>query len=147
MVECVQGFRNGPLDRTSNDGSAAIQGELEGCVPAMDQAFPAANRLGIPDLDVTMGATSVPLPVWCWGQTGRRRPNLGTWHHYTDDYRFSSVEKRPCNLIDTGCAAAVEVNYSVFDDTPLAVAFWTIYKKRYIARLWQRLCTPTARCT
>jgi hypothetical protein len=103
-----------------------------------DQAFPAANRLGIPDLDPAMGPTSVPLPVWCWGQTSRKRPNPGTWHHFTADYRFAAVERNPLALLSTGCAAAVELNYSVFDDTPLALAFATLYRKRYIARLWQQ---------
>lgn len=102
-----------------------------------DNAFPAMNRLGIPDLVPAMDQHSVPLPVWCWGQTSRKKVNPGTWHHYTADYRFMAVEKNPGALLETGCAAAVEVNYSVYDDTPLAIAFWTIYKKRYISRIWQ----------
>lgn len=73
----------------------------------------------------------------CWGQTSRAKRNSGTWHHFTADYRFSALEKRPQQLIETGCVASVEINYSVFDDTPLAVAFHTIYKKRWIARTWQ----------
>lgn len=104
----------------------------------MDLALPATNRLGIPDLDPALAPQGVPLPVWCWGQTGRGRPNPGTWHHYTADYRFRAVEKDPGRIVTTGCEAAVELNYSVYDDTPLAVAFWTLYKKRYIARLWQQ---------
>lgn len=104
----------------------------------MDLAFPSANRLGIPDLLPARLTAGVVLPVQCWGQTSRTKHNAGTWHHYTDDYRFSALEKRPSQLIETGCAAAVEINYSVYDDTPLAVAFWTIYKKRWIARLWQQ---------
>lgn len=103
----------------------------------IDLALPATNPLGIPDLDAGLAPTAVPLPVWCWGQTGRRRPNPGTWHHFTADYRFSAVEKDPLALLATGCMAAVEVNYSVFDDTPLALVWATVYKKRYIARLWQ----------
>ena len=105
----------------------------------IDIAFPSSNRLGIPDLDTTMAPKGVPLPVRQWGSTSRATMNPGTWHAYTDDYRFSRLERHPCNLKATGCLAAVEINYSVFDDTPLAVAFWTIYKKRYIARLWQQV--------
>ena len=103
----------------------------------MDLAFPASNRLGIPDLSPFLVPSGVPLPVQCWGQTSRAKRNPGTWHHFTADYRFSALEKRPQQLIETGCVASVEINYSVFDDTPLAVAFWTIYKKRWIARTWQ----------
>lgn len=105
----------------------------------MDIAFPAMNRLGIPDLDPQLVPASVALPVWCWGQTSRKRINPGTWHHYTADYRFRAIEKNPHAILETGCTSAVEVNYSVFDDTPLAVAFWTIYKKRYLARMWQQI--------
>jgi hypothetical protein len=104
----------------------------------MDLLLPAANRLGIPDLDPDLAPDGVPLPVWTWGQTSRKRANRGTWHHYTADYRFRAVEKNPLGLLATGCTAAVELNYSVYDDTPLAAALWTLYKKRYIARLWQR---------
>jgi len=103
----------------------------------LDLAFPASNRLGIPDLSPFLAPAGVPLPVQCWGQTSRAKRNPGTWHHFTADYRFSALEKRPQQLIETGCVAAVEINYSVFDDTPLAVAFHTLYKKRWIARTWQ----------
>jgi hypothetical protein len=116
---------------------AAVSASLQGPEMGVDLALPASNRLGIPDLDPAMAPAGVPLPVWCWGQTARTRPNPGTWHHYTSDYRFGALEKNPCALLATGCVAAVEVNYSVFDDTPLALAFATIYRKRYIARLWQ----------
>lgn len=85
-----------------------------------------------------MAPVGVPLPVQCWGQTSRTKANPGTWHHFTDDYRFKALEKTPLQLVSTGCAAVVEINYSVFDDTPLAVAFHTLYKKRWIARLWQQ---------
>ena len=103
----------------------------------MDLAYPASNRLGIPDLSPFLAPSGVPLPVQCWGQTSRTKRNPGTWHHFTADYRFSALEKRHQQLIETGCVASVEINYSVFDDTPLAVAFHTLYKKRWIARTWQ----------
>ena len=102
-----------------------------------DVAFPATNRLGIPDLDLMISSGGIPLPVLCWGQTSRSKLNPGVWHHYTADYRFMAIEKEPLSLQRTGCQGAVELNYSIYDDTPLVKAFWTIYKKRYIARLWQ----------
>lgn len=101
-----------------------------------DVAFPASNWLGVPDLAPEM-RRGVPLPVKAWGQTSRNKHHAGTWHFYTADYRFSALERKPESVINTRCAAACELNYSVFDDTPVAVALWTIYKKRYYARMWQ----------
>ena len=108
-------------------------------IPALkgDLAFAASNPLGIPDLDPALCALGVPLPVLGWGQTSREKQHGGTWHFYTDDYRFARLERVPQRLHETGCVAATEINYSIYDDTPLAVAYWTIYKKRYLARFWQ----------
>jgi hypothetical protein len=103
----------------------------------MDALYPAANPLGIPDLDPDRQPDCVPLPVWGWGSTSRDREHRGTWHFFTDDFRWSRLLKDPSALVETGAAAAVEPNISVFDDTPKALAIASIYRKRWIARFWQ----------
>jgi hypothetical protein len=103
----------------------------------MDAAFPSSNWLGIPDLDVGLAADCVPLPVRAWGSTARTTEHAGTWHGYVDDVRFGRLLKDPTTLTETGCAAAVEPNVSVYDDTPLAVALAGVYRKRWCARVWQ----------
>jgi hypothetical protein len=74
----------------------------------------------------------------------------GTWGFYVDDYRFDGVWRDPDAALRTGAAAFVEVNYSVFEDTPRAVAVERVYRKRWLAAYWQRagasvwvdLCMP-----
>ena len=63
----------------------------------------------------------------------------GTWALYVDDYRFQSIWRDPDAVPRTGCVAAVEPNWSVFDETPRAEALWQIYRKRWVARYWQTM--------
>jgi hypothetical protein len=103
----------------------------------MDAVFPGSNDLGIPDLDLEQQADCVPLPVWAWGSVARTRDHDGTWHFFVEDKRFSHVLIEPDAVVATGCVAACEPNISVFDDTPPAVAFHSLYRKRWVARYWQ----------
>jgi uncharacterized protein DUF4417 len=103
----------------------------------MDAIFPAGNPWGIPDLDPARQPEAVPVPVWAWGTRPRTARHGGTWTFYVDDYRFRAVLDEPAAVADTGAAAAVEPNISVFDDTPLALALAGVYRKRWCARYWQ----------
>jgi len=103
----------------------------------MDALFASSNCLGIPDLLVDLQADCVPLPVWAWGSVARTATHRGTWHFYVDDKRFSRVLAAPDALVSTGCVAACEPNISVYDDTPPAVAYHSLYRKRWVARYWQ----------
>jgi hypothetical protein len=62
---------------------------------------------------------------------------LGTWHFYVDDYRFRRVWARPYEVLNTSCAACVEVNWTVTAEMPRAVRLFRIYQKRWLARFWQ----------
>lgn len=99
--------------------------------------WPSDNAWGIPTLDPSMQAWPVPDPVCAWGHRGRTATMSGTWVFYVDDYRFSSLLKHPRRLLATRCAAAVEPNISVFDDSPPAWMLWATYQKRHCAREWQ----------
>lgn len=98
-----------------------------------------SDDFGVPLLDLEAQATRLDLPFCRWGRQRRKSRMRGTWHFMTDDRRFTGLWARPYDLLNSGCVSAVECNYSVTDDTPLAVALYLTYRKRYLARLWQDL--------
>ena len=102
-----------------------------------DTIFPSDNPQGIPVLLPDMAAELVDMPFIAWGSISRTSTNLGTWHFYVDDYRFSALWDRAFQLPDTQCVAAVEVNYTISDQMPYPVALYRIYQKRWLARYWQ----------
>lgn len=103
-----------------------------------DALYPTDNEWEVPALDLRMQADAVDLPVTAWGQGGsRKRAMPGTYHFYTEDYRFQGLWTDPTPLVNSGCVAAVEPNFSAYKQTPLPVALWGVYRKRYLARYWQ----------
>jgi len=102
-----------------------------------DALWPSDNQLGIPSLLLSMQADAVDLPVVVWGSVSRNTRMSGTWAFYTDDYRFEHLWTDPSLIIKTGCVNAIEPNYSIYNQTPPAVATWQIYRKRWMARYWQ----------
>ena len=104
-----------------------------------DLVYPSSNEWGIPDLMLQPCEGPPPLvaPFVVWGSIARRRSVSGTFCFYTDDYRFTSLWERPDLVVNTQCAAVVEPNFSVFAETPRAVAAWAVYRKRWLARYWQ----------
>lgn len=105
-----------------------------------DLLFPSSNEWGVPDLQPQPErfAPALHAPLVAWGSVSRTSSVAGTWAFYVDDYRFSALWADPEAPLRTGASALVEANYSVYDDTPLAVALWAIYRKRWLAALWQR---------
>lgn len=61
----------------------------------------------------------------------------GTYHFYTDDYKFDALWKDPTPIINAGCVNAVEINFSTNPQMPAAEVLYRIYKKRWLARYWQ----------
>ncbi len=120
----------------ASEDKAASEGERRAHVP--DQIFPTDNDWGVPTLDITMQAQGVSAPVLGWGSVKRTSRNQGTWAFYIDDYRFSAVWDDPSRVSDTGCVAIIEPNYTISPIMPRAVALYAIYRKRYLARLWQQ---------
>jgi hypothetical protein len=57
-----------------------------------------------------------------------------TLHGYTDDYRINGLWKDPSWLINSGCRALVEPNFSTNGEMPKTVALSYVYAKRWIAR-------------
>ena len=113
----------------------ALQRPLVMHVP--DALFPTDNEWDIPVLDAQMQAEFVVLPFTKWGDIARSSRMLGTYHFYTDDYKFNAVWARPLPVVNSGCANAVEPNFSTNDHMPTAAGVWCIYRKRWLARFWQ----------
>lgn len=107
----------------------------------LDTRWPSDNQAGIPTLDLSRQATAIPSPVIQWGsRRGGRKNNIvgaGTLHFYTDDYRFERLWRDPSPVTNSHLGAVVEPNFSVYVDMPPALALYQIWRKRYLARLWQ----------
>lgn len=104
---------------------------------APDAVWPSDNDLGIPLLDINMQARALDQPWAIWGATSRKARMQGTWLFYTEDYRYEALWIDPAPVLATRCQAAVEPNFSCYENMPPAVAIWQIYRKRWIARWWQ----------
>jgi hypothetical protein len=104
---------------------------------APDAVWPSDNEWGIPLLDLNRQALSFDQPWAIWGAAGRKARMAGTWLFYTEDYRYEALWTDPTPVLATDCVAAVEPNFSCYENMPPAVALWQIYRKRWIARWWQ----------
>jgi hypothetical protein len=97
------------------------------------------NEYGIPTLDPEMQAGQLPALWRKWGEQCHRNPagaSTGVYL-YTEDYKFSGLWAHDW-IGPGGYAVAVEPNYSSGPGMPLAVMLWGIYRKRHLARRWQR---------
>jgi len=99
--------------------------------------FPSDNELGIPTLRMDRQAQWIEKPCLAWGSVSRKADWVKTWHFYSDDYRWSKLIKQPWDLLPTRPVICCEMNISIFDDSPAALALAEIYKKRLASRLWQ----------
>lgn len=102
--------------------------------------YPSTNGFGIPDLSQVYsdGCPEIVEPFTIWGSVARAKTMPGTYAFYTDDERFTPLWDNPDALLKTACQAVVEPNFSVLPETPMAVAIWRTYQKRWLARHWQR---------
>jgi hypothetical protein len=109
-------------------------------VEAPDLVFASDNEWGVPSLVPHGQPEAVPMPVTRWGRGARHGAQQmpGTWHFYTDDYKFSALWDDPTVLVRSGCRAIVEPNVSTGVGMPAAVALWGTYRKRWIARWAQQ---------
>lgn len=123
--------------RVENPGKReAILRVLGADMPAA--LWPSDNAYGIPTLDPAQQAGPfVDAPLARWGRETRKARMRGTWHFYTDDYRFTRLLERPQDVINSACVAAVEPNFSVHAQTPRALVLYRTHEKRRLARLWQ----------
>lgn len=106
--------------------------------PTVDPVWPGEPTLDIPLLRLDRQAQTIEHPVVRWGSTKRKTKVNGTIHFYTDDVKFATIWDKPRDLLLSGCPVAIEPNYTIVSTTPRAVAVWAIYRKRWLARLWQQ---------
>ena len=100
-----------------------------------DWVFPSSNSEGIPDLLLSLQPRGLELPVNRIGAKARKcRVEGQTLHGYTDDYRINGLFRDPSWLVNSGCRALVEPNFSTNGEMPKAVALSYVYAKRWIAR-------------
>jgi len=102
-----------------------------------DALFPTDNEWQIPVLDLKRQADAVDLPVITWGSVARTSRMRGTWHFYTEDPRYAALWEDPSPVVNTGAPSAVEPNFSIYEQTPKAIALYRTYQKRWIGRWWQ----------
>lgn len=102
-----------------------------------DAIFPTNNEFDIPVLRTDRMADYLDAPIIKWGVKGRRKTHTGTYHFYTDDYKFTGCWKHPEYLVNSGCPSVMEVNFSINDSMPKALVLALIYKKRWLSRYWQ----------
>ena len=100
-----------------------------------DWIFPSSNYYGVPDLLPSLQPRGLELPVNRIGAKSRGTRIEGqTLHGYTDDYRINGLWKDPSWLVNSGCRALVEPNFSTNGEMPKTVALSYIYAKRWVAR-------------
>jgi hypothetical protein len=101
--------------------------------------LPSDNEYGIPSLDPAMQASELPALWRKWGERCRKDRTDGPTgvHLFTEDYKFSGLWSHDW-IGHGGYSVAVEPNYSTGPGMPLAVVLWGIYRKRHLARRWQR---------
>jgi hypothetical protein len=102
-----------------------------------DAIFPTDNEYGIPLLLSDSQAEWLAAPVRAWGSVARGQIHSGTWHFYSEDYRWRKLVNTPWQLTDTGAPVVVEPNFSIMDDMPPALVIERTYRKRWLARYWQ----------
>jgi len=115
------------------------------------QPNPPNNPFQIPELKpepVLAVAPTPTFPFHIWGSVPRST-RAGTWGFYCDDWRFEGLWDDPMRLVafdkwvgddlgnPHGPNSVIETNFSVFDESPRAVAIWATYRKRFLSSLWQ----------
>ena len=109
-------------------------------MPAVDYFFPSDNEYGIPNLDLSMQARALAAPIARWGQKSRHSPSqkTGTFHFYTEDYKFAALWRDPLTILLSHCTTIIEPNFSTNDMLPLAVGIYNTFRKRWLAAYWQK---------
>lgn len=102
-----------------------------------DAVYHSNNEWGVPLLLSSCEAQSLEFPIVKWGTIGRTERMVGTYHFYTDDYKFSALWSDPTRVLNTGCANVIEPNFSTGNEMPSSVALYNIYRKRWLSRFWQ----------
>jgi len=115
-----------------------LEADLPPKINSQDIIFPSSNLLGIPDLLIDHQCDELILPCLPCGKTALKKQE-GCLHFYVDDYRFDpSFWAKPDKVLTSKVTAIIEPNYTLTLDSPLSWVVWCTYKKRWLARYWQK---------
>lgn len=137
-LNAVLDVLSAPIPDPVSDPPVAPDGD-DGAPPVEFQpyVYPSDNPWGVPSLMLSKQATALIEPVTKWGSVARTTKIQGTWHFYTDDYKFANLWNEPMQPVLTRCRAIIEPNYSTHHTMPRAEVLWGIYRKRWLGRFWQ----------
>ncbi len=104
-----------------------------------DIIFPSDNEWGVPTLDSNLQVETRPTHFIKWGTVSRKHKWQGCIHFYTEDAKFTALYQgnRASQVVESGCDAIVETNYSQNPHMPRAIVLHGIFRKRWLARFWQ----------
>ncbi len=102
----------------------------------IDFLYDTDNDYGIPSLKPYMQASALSLPIEAWGSIPRSRYMPGTYVLYLYDDFINPLWRDPWKLKVSNCNAITEANFTITKDTPLAVALYQMYRKRWLSRFW-----------
>ena len=103
-----------------------------------DRIYASNNEYGIPSLLLDkQPEKSIKLPVCLWGHIGRIRTTISTYLFYLEDKEFNGLMRDFKRIVLTGCEEVAELNLTINDMTPKAIAIERIYQKRWISRSLQ----------
>jgi hypothetical protein len=101
--------------------------------------FPSSNEWGIPDLK----PQDLYPPKYLIPYTQRIRAKAGytgaAIQFFTDDYRFETLWNRPIDTLSRikTVGYALSPDFSIYNDYPLPLQLFNVYRSRWLARLWQ----------
>jgi hypothetical protein len=103
-----------------------------------DRLYASDNSDGIPSLLLEgQPERSLLLPVCLWGHKGHLREQVKTYLFYLEDKQFKGLCSNFKKIILSGCEEAGELNLTINDCMPRAIAIERIYQKRYVSRSLQ----------
>lgn len=103
-----------------------------------DRIYASNNAYGIPSLLLEgQPENSLLLPVCLWGRKGRSKSPIKTYLFYEGDDEFKGLIANFKKIVLSGCEEIAELNFTVNDMMPLAVAAERIYQKRWVSRSLQ----------
>ena len=116
-----------------------------------DMSIPSLlpEKICPPNMAPTMvyaGAESSPLHYYCYTQAHYQGTEVGTIGFYVDDYKFEAVWNDPESFIEFAMEveahAAITPDFSCYNVWPMAKNLWSVYRSRWLGRLWQESGIP-----
>lgn len=109
--------------------------------------FEAVKEYAIFDSDNVLGIPTIQkddyVPDWLVPYQKRIRTDKGLGggavHTFLDDYRFQNLWNRPFDTLSIieRIGAALSPDFSLFNNWPIAVQIWNVYRNRWLGAFWQ----------